>query len=256
MFRALILACCFITLPATAGVSVEVVDTWPGTDQSLDVQQKFYVLLQYTSEQPVRIYVRPYTAGKHSNAITHGAVSLPAGTNETLGWFAMRSAGVVDEIRIAVDSKNSGYPENVLTVPVQLAWQPGGMVTGSGQPEWIARINQRNDELWLAEQKKAAEETSVAEKGLGSLIILILFGIPLVTLALCVLAVVRWKGIWLNAGGVPLVMFALWLALFLFDVSRDPTSHNLWPFELLIWSSVTLFWLLTWFVARKISERR
>ena len=252
MWRSFVLACYFLALPAMASVSVEVVDTWPGTDQTLVVEQKFYVLLRYTSDSPVRIYVRPYTDGKQSNAITHGAVTLPAGSNETLGWFAMRSEGTVDQVRISTDTENSGYPEHVLTMLVKLAWKPDGMMTDTGQPEWIERINQRNDELWLAEQKKAAEETPVAQKGLGAMIIAILFGIPVVTLILCVLAIARWKGIWLNAGGVPLVMFVLWLAKFLFDIARDPTSHNLWPFELLIWSSVTLFWLLTWFVARKL----
>ena len=243
----------FLSLPAVATVSVEVVETFPEqTDQALAVDQSFYVHLRYSSDVPVRIFVRPYTAGERSNAISHGAVMLPPGSGETLGWFALRTPGVVDGYRVSVDTTNSGYPEDVLTVPVKLEWKPGGVITHTGQPEWINRITLLHEEMRKAEYaNRQMESDSFGMMLLGMVLMPLLFGIPLLALVLCVVAVIRWQGRWRYAGGLPLVLFGIWLVKFLYDVTKDPTSHNLWPFELLYWAGFTLVWLLVWFVVKK-----
>jgi hypothetical protein len=184
-------------------------------------------------------------------------VLLPPGSGETLGWFALREPGVVNEYRISADTKNSGYPEDVLTVPVHLEWKPEGIMTDSGRPEWIGRINQINEALFAAERANAAMQSSgFGTTLLGLLVIPLLFGIPLLVLALCVVAVVRWKGGWRYAGGLPLVLFGIWLVMFLIDVARDPTSHNLWPFEMLMWAGYTAVWLTVLFIVRKLTARK
>ena len=252
MKKLLLAVICFIPFSAFANFSVEVVETFPArTDQALAPGQHFYVHLRYTSETPVRIFVRPYTAGNLSNAITSGSVSLPPGSEETLGWFAMRSQGRVDEYRVSTYIKGSGGQEDILTVPVKLQWQPGGTMTNTGIPEWVARINQRNEALAKAEREQAATGSSAGDSILGMIIMPLLFGLPLLAIVLCALAFVRWKGGWRYAGGFPLALFALWLVKFLFDITRDPSSHNLWPFELLMWSVPTLAWLLILILVRK-----
>ena len=243
----------FLSLPAVATVSVEVVETFPEqTDQALAVDQNFYVHLRYSSDLPVRIYVRPYSDGERSSAISHGAVMLPPGSGETLGWFAMRTPGVVDGYRVSVDTTNSGYPEEVLAVPVTLEWKPGGVMTNTGKPEWVDRINQLHAAMSKAERANAEMDSSgFGTMLLGMLIMPLLFGIPLLAIVLCIVAMILWKGIWRLAGGVPLVLFGIWLVNFLIDVTKDPTSHNLWPFELLYWAAFAWVWLIVWFVVKK-----
>lgn len=253
MNKFIFLVLSLFSLAAVAEVSVEVVETFPAqTDQALAVDQSFYVHLKYSSDLPARIYVRPYVDGAQSNAISHGAVLLPPGSGETLGWFALRSPGTVDGYRVSVDTKNSGYPEDVLTVPVKLQWQPGGVMTNTGQPEWIGRINQINEALSRAERANVEMESSgFGTMLLGMVLMPLLFGIPLLALVLCVVAVIRWEGRWRYAGALPLVLLGIWLVNFIYDVTKDPTSHNLWPFELLYWAGFTFVWLVLWFVVKK-----
>jgi hypothetical protein len=47
------------------------------------------------------------------------------------------------------------------------------------------------------------------------------------------------------------VLLGIWLVNFIYDVTKDPTSHNLWPFELLYWAGFTFVWLVLWFVVKK-----
>jgi len=247
----------FISWSALAGVTVEVIDTFPETSgQSLAVDQNFYVHLRYTSDTPVRIYVRPYTQGQPSNAISSAAVLLPPVADEALGWFALRAPGVVDEYRVLVDAENSGYPKEILSVPVTLEWKAGGIMTDTGMPDWIASLNQRDAALMQAAQRNAEREHPVRNTVLGLLLMPLLFGIPLLALALSVVAVIRWPGGWRYAGGLPLLAFAIWLMNFTIDVTRDPTSHNLWPFELLYGAGYALAWLGVLFVARKLLVKK
>jgi len=108
--------------------------------------------------------------------------------------------GMVDEYRVSTYIKGGSGREDILTVPVRLAWQPGGVMTESGQPEWVARITQRNEVLAKAEWEKSAQESSAGDVIVSMVIMPLLFGLPLLAIVLCVIAFVRWKGGWRYAG--------------------------------------------------------
>ncbi len=42
----------------------------------------------------------------------------------------------------------------------------------------------------------------------------------------------KWTGVFLLLSCVPVAGWAVWAVLFAIDVIRDPTSHNLFPFEI------------------------
>ncbi len=65
----------------------------------------------------------------------------------------------------------------------------------------------------------------------------------------------KWEGKWKFVALLPLA-FALGDLLFIIiDVSIDPASHNLWPFELVMASVFGIAAAAVVFVIRKISEK-
>lgn len=62
----------------------------------------------------------------------------------------------------------------------------------------------------------------------------------------------RWRGAWRVAAGVPAAMMAFVAIRIVFDGLRDPTSHNLWPFEILIWGSLSAAMMVLLYIARKL----
>jgi len=50
-------------------------------------------------------------------------------------------------------------------------------------------------------------------------------------------SLLRWKGGWRIGATLPLLAVLFVVARIVFDTRRDPTSHNLWPFEVL-WSAI------------------
>ena len=70
-----------------------------------------------------------------------------------------------------------------------------------------------------------------------------MLGLPLLYLSAQVRALVRWNG---PSGALAKISAGIalgWLLLFVVQVSIDPTSHNLWPFEVLMLSLGGLAWL-------------
>jgi len=63
---------------------------------------------------------------------------------------------------------------------------------------------------------------------------LFMFGIFAVVLAFTAIVlrtILRWKDAWRWVAVLPLVV----LALAILNIVLDPNSHNLWPFELIVW---------------------
>jgi hypothetical protein len=252
LYRFAVCVCLWNPLSSAAAVSVAVPETFPAASTAvLEVDQSLYLRIAYTSDTPVRIHVRPVLQDGSNNYITGGSVLLPSGNGETLGWFALRAPGIVTGYRIAADTDNSGYPKELTTLPARIEWKRGGMMTDTGPPAWIDDINRRNEALWKAEMRNSKSKSPFFDLVLGLVIVPLLFGIPLLALALSIVASIRWTGAWRYAAGLPLALSAIWLVNFLVDVTRDSTSHNLWPFELLYWAVPTLAWLAALYVARK-----
>src|SRR5688572_3910310 len=62
----------------------------------------------------------------------------------------------------------------------------------------------------------------------------VLLGLPLGYLALQTRLLRRWHSGWRLAAAAPLPFWLMWAARFAWDTTLDPTSHNLFPFEILI----------------------
>ena len=66
----------------------------------------------------------------------------------------------------------------------------------------------------------------------------------------------RWRGPWRLAAAVPALVMTLVVLNILVGVMIDPTSHNLWPFEVLMWGLASLAIMVVLALARWIGRRR
>ena len=62
-------------------------------------------------------------------------------------------------------------------------------------------------------------------------------------IAVVVVCLYRWRGWWRLTAALPLVALAAWAVVIVVSVLRDPTSHNLWPMELVLWGAGGLAYL-------------
>ena len=63
----------------------------------------------------------------------------------------------------------------------------------------------------------------------------------------------KWRGGWRLAAVVPVAVMAFVVGRIVVDTSRDPTSHNLWPFEILYSGAAGLALIVVLALARRFT---
>jgi hypothetical protein len=237
---------------AQAETVVRVVETWPpGNYVTLGRNEYFYLRLAYETDKPIHIWARPYINGKQVNAGTNTSPSY-SGTGETFAWFFFDSkGGAVDEVRIMA---GDGGTSNTSVVAV---WR-GDIVRDSEagerqpQPAWIAEMSARakaaQDETYRARMR---EPVSASDTALVTGFVLVAFATGLLGFVLPGWAVWRWHGAWRMAAAGPAAMMAFVILRIVIDGFRDPTSHNLLPFEILLAGSASTVMMIVLYLAHK-----
>jgi len=228
---------------ALADVKVRVAGTDPGRTAALGRDEPFYVEVEFTADEPISIWVRPFFGGKPVLHAKSNASSKHAGSGSAIGWFSLDDASEVDEVRIVVGG-GKPYREWVgATYPVSLG--------GTGRPAatreragWVAELSQAEDVARRqAYEKQTSEPVSASDSLFMSGFMLAILALLAGGLAAPVRAVWRWRGGWRMAAGVPLALLGFVVLRIIVGTSIDPTSHNLWPFEILMWSVISLLLL-------------
>jgi hypothetical protein len=72
---------------------------------------------------------------------------------------------------------------------------------------------------------------------------------PLFLIWLALRSFIVWGGFWRVLALLPLAFFIIHVAVLFFAINRDPYSHNLWPFEIIItsflgWSGLLCLYLI------------
>ncbi len=236
----LLSACAFLIIAVAGGnnayasAQIEVLDTYPaGSDVTLNRNQTFYVHLRYSTDHPIHIWVRPYFHGQPARAGTNGSFTY-TDSGEALGWFFMISnMGEVDEIRVETDELTSDG-STVLTYPVHVV---GSERDGpsEAQPEWVTRLRAKETEQQQqAYQSYMNQPVSMFGSLLFDLFMLAMLALGAGGFVLPIVALFRWRGGWRLAAAVPLALMGFVVLRLIVDVQRDPTSHNLWPFEIVM----------------------
>ena len=221
--------------PLQAAATVEVLETYPaGEEVTLGRNETFYLRLAYDSDKPIGIWARPYYRGQPANAGNNGSYSY-TGKGEALGWFFFSgNHGEVDEVRItAGDGSIAGTPV-VLTYPVHVMASEHQM-DAEAAPDWVARQKAADAERQrLAREANANRPVSPFASLLVSLLMIGVLVLGVGGFVLPVRALLRWRGGWRMAAAVPAALMGFVVLRLIAGVSRDPTSHNLWPFEILM----------------------
>lgn len=238
---------------ALAEAQVSVTATDPAGEAALGRDEPFYVRIQFTSDEPVAIWARPFLHGQPV-AATKSNTSFPhSGAGFALGWFSLDGAGEVDEVRIKIGGGKPYREWTAATYPVK--------VDGTGLPAPARARAPWVDDMLRAENaasREAYERRMNEPSGFGTSLLMTAFG--LATLALAVGGIVapvralrRWRGGWRIAAAVPLALMGFVVVRIIAGTSLDPTSHNLWPFEILMWGTISLLILGGIAIAHRIA---
>jgi hypothetical protein len=231
-------ACSFAHAESTASV----IQTAPTAQATLGRNETFWVRIQYTTDAPISLWARPYLGGvpvkqAHSNpSLTY------QGHGTALGWFSLIQPGAVNEVRILAGGGHPYREWELARYPVHLAWTSEAVARA--RPQWV-------EDLLAAEQaqrataarQRANEPVSAGDVAFMNGFMLIVLGLVVGGIGVPLWSVWKWRGGWRVAAAVPAAVMAFVVLRILIDTARDPTSHNLWPFEILMWGVFALAWI-------------
>ena len=240
---------------AHAATTVQVVATDPSGDVvTLGSNQNFYLHLRYQADQSVQIWARPYFHGEAVNAGSNPSRVYPAGSGEALGWFFLFKPGTqVDEVRISAGNGTSAGTPVVAAVPVQIMGddQPAAE---QGKPEWVTRLSAIDAAAQKADyERRMKEPVSHGDMILFSGFMLGMLALGVLGFAAPAWGLWRWRGGWRVAAAVPAALMGFVVLRLVFGVALDPTSHNLWPFEILMSGALSVAIMFVAAVARKVT---
>lgn len=256
----LILVGCNVSMappPVTPSVlEVELLATDPPMPARLAVGDTVYFRVGYRSNQPIRIQAQGFRGGEPVRGGHNGSPAWPATeVGEAFAWFFVSEAGRVDELRVDVSDAVGRTTFTEFTFPLRAQFVEAPRRDRVSAP-WVAALRARAEELSAA-AAPPAEVTSVGTVAaglLGTLLIGAIFAVLVLALVLPLAAAFRWQPPWRWAACVAVALFVLPLLNVMAGVARDPTSHNLWPLELLGFAlaSLLLIGVLTLLRRRRV----
>lgn len=239
---------------ARAATTAEVLASHPAGDVvTLGKSQSFYLRIGYSTDEPVMIWTRPFFQGSEVDAGSNPS-RVYTGSGEALGWFFFMEAGwQVDEVRITAGDGSASGTRLVATYPVRITGSQQPAAAGT-EPAWLVEL--RNEDQRL--QDEAFEQRMSTPPTAGET--LFFSGFMLAVLALGIVGIVapvwamrRWRGGWRVAAAVPAAIVVFVILGIVLGTAADPTSHNLWPFEILQAGLLSVVVIGVLLAARKLS---
>ncbi|HEX7046282.1 MAG TPA: hypothetical protein VF275_01745 [Gammaproteobacteria bacterium] len=225
-----------------ANVTLQVIETDPANRTELHYDEAVYLRIAYSTDRPVRIFTRPFLRGERATTgngpTTHAAPLLPAGSGETLGWFSYRGYAAVDEVRVTAVAEDVRDPVATLSIPMQLYWDDARSATPRTKPAWVATLNAAQQQALSAYVPPSSNDL-----WLGELVIMVVFAVIVAGIGWPIWAWRKWRGYWQLLAGLPLAILGFWILVLIVSWVVDPTSHNLWPFELAMWAAGTFLYM-------------
>ena len=225
-----------IPFAAHATTKVELLETFPPSTSDIVVPpgEDVYLRIGYETDAPTHIWARPYFQGKEVAAGSSPSLEY-SGKGELLGFFFINPpGGQADEIRVtAGDGSRKGTPE-IARFPIR-AFSYAGAHAPPPEPEWVASMrdaqNEAMDEAYKAQMRKPV---TAGDTAIFVGFMLAFAGLGLLGLGWPAWALWRWRDKWRLWAAIPLAVMGFVVLRIVSGTAIDPTSHNLWPFEILM----------------------
>ncbi len=135
---------------------------------------------------------------------------------------------------------------------MQLSWNAAGDAA-QADPQWVGQL-QSEAAVRDAERirQSASEPVRASDMALFSGFMLLVLALLIAGIAWPIRSVWKWRGGWRIAAAIPLALMGFVVLRIVFDTARDPTSHNLWPFEILMYGVVAVIIVAALTLARRV----
>jgi hypothetical protein len=251
-FLALLGLCLATAFSAEAEIQVKVVGTDPPAETSLGRDQPFYVRIEFSTDEPINIWARPYFRGKAIERTKFNASLKHSGTGQALGWFSLDGPSEVDEVHVILGGGKPWRERVAVRYPVK--------IVGTGlapalrtNATWVDELRRETEVAQRREfEKRMNEPATAGDFVFMSGFTLAMLGFLLAGFGAPAWAWYKWRGGWRAAALAPALLMAFVVLRIMLDTARDPTSHNLWPFEILMFGLVSLGIIFALGIARRV----
>jgi hypothetical protein len=164
----------------------------------------------------------------------------------------MEPGAQVDEVRITAGDGTRKSTTVAATYPVSIA-SDDEVVAEPAQPAWLTRLRQQDKTAQQSAYKKSMNQPLSANDILlfyGFMLLVTVFG--LFSILAPAWGLWRWRGGWRIAAALPAAIMAFVSLRLVVDTAHDPTSHNLWPFEILMAGGACSVAMLVLIIARRL----
>jgi hypothetical protein len=224
---------------AETQVRIEAID--PADGSTLALGRNLSVRLAYTTDESVSLWARPFFRGKEVKQAYSNASAHYTGSGDALGWFALNKGGEVDEIRVRAGGDHPYREWEVASLPVSLSWEAGAPSAPHDAPAWVSELQAEATARMEQDRKQAASRpTTATELVLFNGFMLTMLAAGLAGIAVPLWSWWKWRGGWRVAAAVPAALVLFVILRIVVSTLIDPTSHNLWPFEVLMFSALAL----------------
>jgi hypothetical protein len=225
---------------AHADSAAHIVQTQPAGDASLGHQESFWVRIEYNTDEAISLWARPYRNGTQVKEAMSNASLTYTGSGEALGWFALIERGDVDEVRVFAGGGKPFREWELARHSVRLRWTDG-RPSAVPQTPWVTELLAMEKARYHEDaQRRASEPVPIGDLALFNGFMLAVLALFIASVSVPLWSVWKWHGGWRVAATMPVAIILFVVLRIVIDTTRDPTSHNLWPFEILQFGVVAL----------------
>jgi hypothetical protein len=145
----------------------------------------------------------------------------------------------VDEVRIKLGGGKPYREWEAVSYSVNLAGT-GTPAARRSRAAWVDQmLAEERVRYKQAYEQRMSEPVSTGGMLMMSVFMWVVLALLLVGAGAPFWGLWKWRGGWRIAAAVPALVMAFVVGRIVVDTAIDPTSHNLWPFEILMWGGAS-----------------
>jgi hypothetical protein len=228
--------------------TVEIVETDPESEATLDAREPLYLRIAYDSDVALRFQAAGFVDGMEARdtEAMNIAPSYPPGRGEAVAWVSYEAQTRIDEVRVAVFDA-SWKKLDTVTYPVDTHWTGVAPKAWRQPAEWARRMSAEQQSM----RDPGNARSQVTDSGFNLVIMLAGWSIPGYFI-LQIYLLLRSRGRWRTAAGLPLLVTVPLTAYTLYALLA---ASNLWPLMMLFLMPFAFVYLVAVWLAKRIWGR-